>query len=128
MSKLNLIGMSKSEITHQKIQVNFICLFFLVIAIAANKSDMYEHEEVDESEGRNFAKEIGAIFRYTSAKNSSNIDDLFKAIGNKIIDPNYEEGGKIEEDPEHEKIRSQTIKITQKPTNSNNENKKECGC
>ena len=41
-----------------------------VIAIAANKSDMYEVEEVAESEGRDCAKEINAIFKYTSAKNN----------------------------------------------------------
>ncbi len=29
----------------------------------------------------------GAIFRYTSAKNSSGIDELFESIGNKLLDP-----------------------------------------
>jgi 50S ribosomal subunit-associated GTPase HflX len=60
---------------------------YLVIAIAANKADLYEHEEVDEGEGRNFAEVNGAIFRYTSAKNSSGIEELFESIGNKLLDP-----------------------------------------
>eukprot|EP00340_Litonotus_pictus_P001207 CAMPEP_0170520132 /NCGR_PEP_ID=MMETSP0209-20121228/5372_1 /TAXON_ID=665100 ORGANISM="Litonotus pictus, Strain P1" /NCGR_SAMPLE_ID=MMETSP0209 /ASSEMBLY_ACC=CAM_ASM_000301 /LENGTH=165 /DNA_ID=CAMNT_0010806249 /DNA_START=120 /DNA_END=617 /DNA_ORIENTATION=+ len=96
-----------------------------IIAIAANKGDLYEHEEVEESVGRNFAKDIGAIFRYTSAKNSSGIDELFKAIGSKLIDPNYEEGGKVEADPEHDKIRSTTIKLNNK---SGGKKEKKEGC
>jgi len=85
---------------------------------------MYEHEEIEELVGRNFAKDIGAIFRYTSAKNASGIDELFKAIGSKLIDPNYEEGGKVEVDNEHEKIRSQTLKMG----NNNGNKKKDKGC
>lgn len=34
-------------------------------------------EQVPEETGRNFAKEIGAIFKYTSAKNASGIDVTF---------------------------------------------------
>ena len=61
----------------------------IVIAIAANKSDLYEIEEVNEEEARNYAKSVGAIFIATSAMNSSGIEDLFKAVGSKYIDPNY---------------------------------------
>ncbi len=46
----------------------------LVIAICGNKSDLFEHEEVDESEARGFAKSINAIYRTTSAKNHNGID------------------------------------------------------
>jgi GTPase SAR1 family protein len=45
-----------------------------VIALAANKSDMYENEEVEEKIGRQYAKEINAIFKYTSAKNANGIE------------------------------------------------------
>lgn len=88
---------------------------------------MYEEEQIEESVGRNFAKEIGAIFRYTSAKNASGIDELFKAIGNKMIDPNYEEGGKVEEDPEYERNRQTTIKINQKQ-HKKSEESEGCKC
>jgi len=33
----------------------------LVIAVAANKSDMYEYEEVEEKDGKKFAKVINAF-------------------------------------------------------------------
>lgn len=73
---------------------------------------MYENEEVDENEGRAFAKEIGAIFRNTSAKNATGIDELFKSIGNKYIDPNYEEGGtNIPVDADFNSSRRDTVKI-----------------
>jgi hypothetical protein len=44
------------------------------VAIAANKSDLYESEDVEEEKVRAFAKEIDAIYKLTSAKNSSGID------------------------------------------------------
>ncbi len=72
---------------------NFHIFNFLAIAFAANKSDMYEMEEVEEEKGRAFAKEIGGIFKYTSAKTSTGIDELFRTIGNKFLDPNYEDSG-----------------------------------
>lgn len=61
----------------------------LVVAVAANKSDLFEKEQVPEKEARDFAKSIGAIFRSTSAYSASGIEDLFKAIGLKFLDPSY---------------------------------------
>ena len=52
----------------------------IVIDIAANKSDLYEIEEVNVEEERNYAQNVGAIFIGTSAMNSSGIDDLFNAV------------------------------------------------
>ena len=66
---------------------------FIVLGIAANKSDLFDKEEVDEDEVREFAKEIGAIFRLTSAYNSSGIDELFTALGRKYLDPNFVDTG-----------------------------------
>ena len=59
--------------------------------MAANKSDLYEQEHVKEDEGRNFAHKIGAIFKNTSAFNGIGIDEIFKKIGYKLIDPNYKD-------------------------------------
>ena len=42
--------------------------------LAANKSDLYQYEEVPENIGKSFAKEIEAIFMQTSAKSSAGID------------------------------------------------------
>ena len=57
----------------------------LVLAIAANKSDLYEQRQVDNSEGEEFSESVDAIFAETSAKNDSGIDILFDNIGQKIL-------------------------------------------
>ena len=59
----------------------------IILALAANKSDSYENEVVSLKEGNDLAKEIGAIFKSTSAMLSHGIDDLFKLIGEKFINP-----------------------------------------
>ena len=63
----------------------------IIIAIAGNKIDYYEYEEVNKNEVLEFSEKIGAIFKNTSAKTGIGIDDLFLKIGLKIIDPiNFE--------------------------------------
>jgi len=59
-----------------------------VLAIAGNKDDMYENEEVDEKEAKNLANELNAVFQKTSAKESHGVEDLFIKIGEKILNPN----------------------------------------
>ena len=67
---------------------------YIVLALAGNKNDMYEHEEVEESEGIELGKELGAIFQKTSAKEAQGVDDLFIKIGKKFINP--ADGGESE--------------------------------
>ena len=62
----------------------------IIIAIAANKSDLYEEKQVSNEDGEAFAKEIHAIFVSTSAKNDSGIRALFDNIAQKIFDPNFD--------------------------------------
>lgn len=98
-----------------------------VFGIAANKSDLYETEEVDEQMGRAFAKEINAIFRLTSAKNSSGVEDLFRNIGNRYIDPNYEDSkNKTPDEIDMERVRSQTVKISKDQGNTETVKKRKC--
>ena len=82
------------------------------MGIAANKSDLIENEEISENEAREYAKEIKAIFRVTSASTSSGIEELFRIIGCKILDPYY-----TEEEGEEQKN-------TEKPKQDNIENEK----
>ena len=67
-----------------------------MLALAGNKNDLYEKEEVEESEGKKLAKEIGAIFQKTSAKESFGIEDLFIKIGLKFISPYNKDGNSTE--------------------------------
>ena len=66
----------------------------IVIGLAANKSDLFDKEKVSEEKARNFAKEIGAIFKLTSACTSVGVEELFVSVGCKFLDPNYKEDSK----------------------------------
>ena len=59
----------------------------IIIAIAANKCDLYEYEEVSHDEIEEFANSINALYEQTSAKNGDGIKDLFNSIGYKLLSP-----------------------------------------
>ena len=64
----------------------------IIIAIAANKCDLYEYEEVSHDEVEEFGKSINALYEQTSAKTGEGIKDLFNSIGYKLLSPeNYED-------------------------------------
>ena len=45
--------------------------------------------DCDRRRGKGVRKENGVIFKLTSAKQSTGIEELFKIVANKYIDPNY---------------------------------------
>ncbi len=64
----------------------------VIFAIAANKCDLYEYEEVSTEELQEYAQSINAIYKQTSALQNTGINDLFDFIGYKILAPdNYQE-------------------------------------
>ena len=71
----------------------------IALGVAANKSDLVLDSQVPESEGIEFAKSIGAIFRTTSAKTGDGIEDLFYCMGGKMINPNEDLHNIIRIDP-----------------------------
>ena len=74
---------------------------------------MYEHEEVEENEGKALAKELGAIFQKTSAKESTGVEDLFTKIGKKFVNPNSSTdssgsgGTKVDNNPKGQKLKQE---------------------
>ena len=94
----------------------------VIVAIAANKSDLYEDKKVDDAQGEEFAKEIGAIFASTSAKNDSGIKVLFENIAQKILDPNFDFAANEEKKKEiYKKKKQQEAKQNaQNAQNANN--------
>ena len=62
----------------------------VLIAVVANKSDLYDNAEVKNEEGEEFAKSIGALFQSTSAKSDTGITNLFDNIGQKYFNPNFD--------------------------------------
>ena len=71
-------------------QVKQHCDSSVIIAIAANKCDLYEQRQVEDEEGEKFAKNVGAFFASTSAKNDSGITNLFENIAMKILYPDFD--------------------------------------
>ena len=71
-------------------QVKDIDVKDLILAVVANKNDLYEEREVEDEIGEEFANQIGAIFGSTSAKEDSGVTALFDNIGRKILDPSFD--------------------------------------
>lgn len=57
----------------------------IILCVAANKSDLFDDEQVKEEEGRAFAESFNAPFISTSAFTRKGIDDLFQSIGEIFI-------------------------------------------
>ena len=60
------------------------------MALVGNKNDLYEEQIVLDKEGKEYAKEINAIFKTVSAKTGDGINDLFQTIGNIFFNPNWD--------------------------------------
>ena len=97
-----------------------------IIAIVANKNDLYEKAQVKDEEGEEFAKSVNAIFQSTSAKSDSGITQLFNNIGNKYFDPDFdytagnkkvkeEYQKKKEEQKQKKKEQPKGVKLTNQP-------------
>ena len=61
-----------------------------LLAVVANKIDLYSEQTVSNSEGSAFAEEIGAIFQSTSALSDSGITTLFDNIGKTYLIPGFD--------------------------------------
>jgi GTPase SAR1 family protein len=97
----------------------------IVIGVAANKCDLYAQEQVSEKEGLEFAKEINAIFKQTSALSNIGIQELFRELGLKYLQ------NKLQIQPnENTKTKDNknngTVKLENKSLKNNKENDKGC--
>ena len=103
----------------------------ITIAIAGNKSDLYDDENVPEQEARDFAKSIGAIFCLTSAQDNKGIEELFRNIGKAFLDPNTKKNKPVtsnqknnQEPKPKEQEEKENIKINKKEVKKKNEERK----
>ena len=111
---------------YKQLQEN--CDKSIVIGVAGNKSDLFVDEKVSESEARNFADKIGAIFELTSAQNNTGIIDLFLDVGNKYLDPNFQQKYKIIEKEKEEKGKDKSIELNNKEKKTKEKKKKKGFC
>ncbi|CAG8580697.1 43024_t:CDS:2 [Gigaspora margarita] len=56
----------------------------IVIALAGNKSDLSERRVIDTETAQNYAADAGLLFFETSAKKSTNVNELFTSIARKM--------------------------------------------
>ena len=107
-----------------------------IIAIVANKNDLYDHAQVQNEEGEEFARSIGAIFQSTSAKSDSGITNLFDNVGQKFFDPNFDVGAQNKQAQEEyqrkkneemqKKKQPKGVKLTVEEANKKPKKKKGC--
>ena len=99
---------------------------YSILGIVGNKFDMFDKEEIPEDEARKFAEEKNATFMLVSAKNGSNINNLFNLLVNKYLDPFFQEQMGEEKNEKVQglyKLRKQT-----KEDDKNKNNSKKKGC
>ena len=100
----------------------------VVIGLAGNKCDLYEEEKVSEVEAREFADKIGAIFELTSAKNNTGINDIFEKVGNKYLDPNFQDKKKQDEEEKKQEGKSDNIVLDKNDNEKKQKPKKKGFC
>ena len=103
-----------------------------ILAIAANKSDLYDKEQVDENEAKAYADKIGAIFKSTSALSNTGIDTLFNHLGRKLLDPKFDYQAEDRRLAEEYKKEQETIngggKVKLEDAKNKSNHKKDCNC
>ena len=94
----------------------------IVLAIAGNKCDIFNEEEVSENEAREYAESIGAVFQLTSCKENIGIDELFKESGKRFLEAN-----KLIAKEKKQKKENENLKIEGKDVANNGKTaKKKC--
>ena len=104
-----------------------------LMAVVANKSDLYPDQKVNNKDGKEFAEKINAIFQTTSAMSDTGINTLFENIGKKIIMPDYDyknSNNKSQKDYSkkiEKENKEKKIKLEQRnSTDVKDENKRKC--
>ena len=72
---------------YEEVKAN--CTVKPVLAVVANKYDLYLEKEVEDKEAIEWADKIGAIFQWTSAKSNMGINLLFENTGRKFLNPKF---------------------------------------
>ncbi len=52
----------------------------IIIGLIANKSDLYENQQIDIEEGKKYANDINAVFFENTVKEHECIENVFKEI------------------------------------------------
>ena len=68
--------------------MSVISFLYKVIAVVGNKTDLLTEvgssEEVPYQEALDYANSLGAIFKYTSAKDGKGVGEVFEALADRL--------------------------------------------
>ncbi|XP_008947644.1 PREDICTED: ras-related protein Rab-17 [Merops nubicus] len=67
----------------------------IVIALVGNKTDLASEREVSSEEGEEFARTEGLLFMETSAKSSHQVNDIFMAIAQELLQREQEKASAL---------------------------------
>ena len=93
----------------------------VIMYIVGNKYDLSEKEGVNEEEVRKYAQSQNISLWFTSAKDSTGIDELFEEIGKKYLSPEFTNSEEIIQ----RKIRKNEVNKINKEEELKNNNKKQ---
>ena len=83
----------------------------IIFGVAGNKNDLFEEEDVDENEAKEYSDSIKACFKLTSAKNNQSIDDIFQMLGENFVKSDFM-NELIPKYCTNEVTKSETLKLT----------------
>ena len=96
----------------------------IILAIAANKSDLINQEAVEEEKAREFANELGAIFVSTTATTVESINELFIEIAKKYTNATDIKIKGDDDGQEQAEEKNDNVKLSKDKANEKKERKK----
>ena len=96
----------------------------IILAIAANKSDLISQEAVEEEKAREFANELGAIFVSTTATTVESINELFIEIAKKYTNATDIKIKGDDDGQDQAEEKNDNVKLSKDKANETKEKKK----
>ena len=96
----------------------------IILAIAANKSDLINQEAVEEEKAREFANELGAIFVSTTATTVESINELFIEIAKKYTNATDIKIKGDDDGQDQAEEKNDNVKLSKDKANEKKEKKK----
>ena len=96
----------------------------IILAVAANKSDLINQEAVEEEKAREFANQLGAIFVSTTATTVESINELFIEIAKKYTNASEIKIKGDDDGQEQPEEKNDNVKLSKDKTNEKKERKK----
>ena len=96
----------------------------IILAVAANKSDLINQEAVEEGTARAFANELGAIFVSTTATTVESINELFIEIAKKYTNATEIKIKGDDDGQEQPEEKTDNVKLSKDKANEKKEKKK----